>query len=97
MVQVRLPDGTEKQFESPATPRDVAADIGPGLAKAALAATVDDKEEEQVKITMEEPVTLSFALRYLGFFTKATPLGPMVKLHMSPDCQAAPVVIPKLF
>ncbi len=43
MVQVRLPDGTEKQFESPVTPLDVAADIGPGLAKAALAATVDDK------------------------------------------------------
>ncbi|MDA1052653.1 MAG: threonine--tRNA ligase [Planctomycetota bacterium] len=43
MVQVRLPDGTEKQFESPVTPRDVAANIGPGLAKAALAATVDDK------------------------------------------------------
>ena len=43
MIQVRLPDGTEKQFESPATPRDVAADIGPGLAKAAIAATVDDK------------------------------------------------------
>ncbi|HUG68330.1 MAG TPA: threonine--tRNA ligase [Pirellulaceae bacterium] len=43
MVQVRLPDGTEKQFKSPITPRDVAADIGPGLAKAALAATVDGK------------------------------------------------------
>ena len=43
MVQVRLPDGTEKQFESPVTPRDVAADIGPGLAKASLAATVDEK------------------------------------------------------
>ena len=41
MVQVRLPDGTEKQFKPPVTPRDVAADIGPGLAKAALAATVD--------------------------------------------------------
>lgn len=43
MVQVRLPDGTEKQFQSPITPRDVAASIGPGLAKAALAATVDDR------------------------------------------------------
>ncbi|MCA9119999.1 MAG: threonine--tRNA ligase [Planctomycetaceae bacterium] len=43
MVQVRLPDGTEKQFESPVTPLDVATSIGPGLAKAALAAQVDDK------------------------------------------------------
>ena len=51
---------------------------------------VDEKEEEQVKIHMEEPVTLSFALRYLGFFTKATPLGPTVKLHMSPE---VPIVV----
>lgn len=51
---------------------------------------VDEKEEEQVKIHMEEPVTLSFALRYLGFFTKATPLGPIVKLHMSPE---VPIVV----
>ena len=41
MVKVRLPDGTEKDFTPPITPRDVAADIGPGLAKAALAAIVD--------------------------------------------------------
>ena len=41
MLKVRLPDGTEKEFTQPTTPRDVAADIGPGLAKAALAASVD--------------------------------------------------------
>jgi len=43
MVQVRLPDGTERQFEAPVTPRDVAAGIGAGLAKAAVAAVVDDR------------------------------------------------------
>ena len=41
MLQVQLPDGTEKQFERTITPLDVAADIGPGLAKAALGAEVD--------------------------------------------------------
>ena len=41
MLNVQLPDGTEKQFSDPVTPLDVAADIGPGLAKAALAAEVD--------------------------------------------------------
>jgi threonyl-tRNA synthetase len=41
MIQVQLPDGTKKQFEAPATPADVAADIGPGLAKAAMAAEVN--------------------------------------------------------
>ncbi len=39
----------------------------------------------QVVINMEEPVTLSFALRYLNFFTKATPLGKTVILSMSPE------------
>ncbi len=43
MALVRLPDGTELQLPSPATPRDVAAAIGPGLAKAALAAVIDEK------------------------------------------------------
>lgn len=41
MLKVNLPDGSEKQFESQATPADVAADIGPGLVKAAVAAEVD--------------------------------------------------------
>ena len=41
MVTVVLPDGSESQFESPVTPADVAASIGPGLARKALAAAVD--------------------------------------------------------
>lgn len=43
MLTVILPDGSTKEFESPVTPADVAADIGPGLARAALAASVDDQ------------------------------------------------------
>lgn len=30
-------------------------------------------------------MSLTFALRYLGFFTKATPLSSAVKLQMSAD------------
>jgi threonyl-tRNA synthetase len=41
MLKVRLPDGTVKDYESSLTISDVAADIGPGLAKAALAGEVD--------------------------------------------------------
>jgi proliferating cell nuclear antigen len=44
-----------------------------------------DKEEEQVTIEMEEPVELTFALRYLNFFTKSTPLSSTVTLSMSKD------------
>jgi threonyl-tRNA synthetase len=43
MLQVQLPDGSQKQFSVPITPRDVAAGIGPGLVKAAIAAEVDGR------------------------------------------------------
>ena len=41
MLKVRLPDGTLKEYESSLSIANVAADIGPGLAKAALAGEVD--------------------------------------------------------
>ncbi len=41
MLTVILPDGTEKQFDQAVTPREIAAQIGPRLAKAVLAAEVD--------------------------------------------------------
>lgn len=47
--------------------------------------TATDKEEEAVVITMQEPVELNFALRYLTLFTKATALGSSVILSMSQD------------
>jgi len=43
MLKVRLPDGSEKQYDSSITPRAVVAEIGPGLARAAVAAVVDGK------------------------------------------------------
>ena len=41
MPQVTLPDGSTRNFDSPLTVADVAASIGAGLAKAALAGKVD--------------------------------------------------------
>ena len=43
MPNIRLPDGTVKPFDGPVTVADLAASIGPGLAKAALAGNVDGK------------------------------------------------------
>jgi threonyl-tRNA synthetase len=43
MVNVRLPDGSVKPFEQPPTVGEVAASIGPGLARAALAGKVNGK------------------------------------------------------
>ncbi|MGQ0658065.1 MAG: threonine--tRNA ligase [Chromatiales bacterium] len=42
-VTVTLPDGSKRRFDNPVTAAEVAASIGPGLAKAALAAKVDGK------------------------------------------------------
>jgi threonyl-tRNA synthetase len=41
MPTVTLPDGSRREFEHAVSVHDVAADIGPGLAKAALAGKVD--------------------------------------------------------
>ncbi|UAB78567.1 threonine--tRNA ligase [Erythrobacter sp. SCSIO 43205] len=41
LFKISLPDGSVREMEPGATPYDVAAAIGPGLAKAALAARVD--------------------------------------------------------
>ena len=43
MLKVILPDGTARQYSSPVSCADVASDIGPGLAKAAVAAEVEGK------------------------------------------------------
>ena len=42
MPQVTLPDGSVRSFDHPVSVHDVALDIGPGLAKAALAGRVND-------------------------------------------------------
>ena len=41
MFKIALPDGSVREVAAGSTPADVAAAIGPGLAKAALAARVD--------------------------------------------------------
>ena len=43
MPTITLPDGNQRQFDHPVTVHEVAASIGPGLAKAALAGKVDDR------------------------------------------------------
>jgi threonyl-tRNA synthetase len=43
MPNIRLPDGSQKSFEKPVTVAEIAASIGAGLARAALAGKVDGK------------------------------------------------------
>ena len=43
MPDIRLPDGAVRHYDAPVTVAQIAASIGPGLAKAALAGKVDGK------------------------------------------------------
>jgi len=63
----------------------VSGDMGSGSIMCKQNAAVDDEKDETVQIKLEEEVALTFALRYLNFFAKATPLAEQVTLKMSPD------------
>ena len=43
MISIRLPDGSSRSYDQPVTAAQIASSIGPGLAKAAIAAKVDGK------------------------------------------------------
>lgn len=58
MPQITLPDGSSRQFDNPVSVFDVAADIGPGLAKAALAGKVNG-EMVDTSFEMAEDAELS--------------------------------------
>ncbi|OAN50206.1 threonine--tRNA ligase [Paramagnetospirillum marisnigri] len=58
MVAITLPDGSVRQFDAPVTGLDVAKSIGPGLAKAALAVTVDG-EMKDLATVLDRDVALS--------------------------------------
>ena len=58
MPVITLPDGSTRQYDNPVTPYDVAADIGPGLAKAAIAARIDDQMID-LNLTLENDTNLA--------------------------------------
>jgi len=58
-VKVTLPDGSVRQFDGPVTGADLAADIGPGLAKAALAIKIDGQVKDlSTPITADAQVAI---------------------------------------
>jgi threonyl-tRNA synthetase len=59
MIQVTLPDGSQREYPGPVTVAEVAASIGPGLAKAALAGKVDGKVvDTSYTIAKDSPVAI---------------------------------------
>jgi len=66
----------------------VAGDVGSG--NVMLKPRESEKPEEKVVLTVHEPVTATFALRYLVNFAKAAPLCGSVELGLGPD---APLLV----
>ncbi|AHF03408.1 threonyl-tRNA synthetase [Marichromatium purpuratum 984] len=74
MPQITLPDGSTRQFDAPVSVHDVAASIGPGLAKAALAGRVDgelvdtsyriDRDVELAIVTSKDEETALELIRH---------------------------------
>ncbi|MGE3639737.1 MAG: threonine--tRNA ligase [Pirellulales bacterium] len=86
MLTVILPDGSRKQFDKPVSAYDVAADIGPGLAKAAILAEVDGK---QVDLRTPLPASGEVKLRLL---TKKDPEALAVMRHSAAHVMAQAVM-----
>jgi len=66
----------------------VKGDVGAG--NVMLKPREAEKPEERVTLTVHEPVTATFALRYLVNFSKAAPLCGSVELGLGPD---APLLV----
>jgi threonyl-tRNA synthetase len=58
MLQITLPDGSHRQFDHPVSVFDVANDIGPGLAKAAVAGQVNGQMVD-ISYQIDDDVELS--------------------------------------
>merc|ERR1712125_287211 len=66
----------------------VQGDVGSG--NVMLKPRESERPEERVTLTVQEPVTATFALRYLVNFAKAAPLCGVVELGLGPD---APLLV----
>ncbi|MGQ3002180.1 MAG: threonine--tRNA ligase [Hydrogenophaga sp.] len=59
MLHITLPDGSQREYSGPVTVADVAASIGTGLAKAALAGKIGDKVvDTSYLITQDSPLSI---------------------------------------
>ncbi|GBR03115.1 threonyl-tRNA synthetase [Acetobacter oeni LMG 21952] len=62
MLAITLPDGSVRQFDGPVTGTEIAAAIGPGLAKAALAIEVDGQLRD-ISRPVEQDASIRFITR----------------------------------
>ena len=86
MLKVTLPDGSRREYPSSVTPREIAAEIGPGLAKAALAAEVDGRQ-----IDLSTPLPNEGAVQ-LRLLTKRDPESLAILRHSCAHVMAQAVM-----
>src|SRR6266446_5408626 len=72
-VAVTLPDGSHREFPHPVTGADLAAAIGPGLAKAAIAIRVDDRPRDLAAVIDRDAS--------VAIITRDTPEGLEILRH----------------
>jgi len=77
MISIQLPDGSRREFAAPVTVAEVAASIGPGLAKAALAGRVGEGAEAR---TVDTDFQIDRDTR-LAILTEKDPAGLDVIRH----------------
>lgn len=65
-------------------------DVGTANVTCRHGTATDKPAEERTEIDLKEPVALTFALRYLNNFAKATPLSTQVKVALTKDL---PIVV----
>ena len=82
-IKVTFPDGDVKSFPSGVTPRKVAESIGPGLARAALAARIDGR-----KIDLDTPLESDASIDIITF---QSPEGRDLYRHSSAHVMAQAV------
>ena len=86
MLQVKLPDGSVREYSRPVRPIEIAAEISPGLAKATLAAQVDGRV---VGANVLLPAEGTVELRLL---TKKDPAALAVMRHSAAHIMARAVM-----
>ncbi|MEM6330072.1 MAG: threonine--tRNA ligase [Planctomycetota bacterium] len=86
MLTVKLPDGSSKEFDGAVAVLDVARAIGPGLAKAAVAAEVDGVARD---LAFELPDSGEVKLR---LFTKRDPEALAIMRHSAAHVMAQAVM-----
>jgi threonyl-tRNA synthetase len=86
MLSVILPDGSRKQFDRAVSAYDVASEIGPGLAKAAVLAEVDGRQ-----VDLRSPLPNSGEVR-LRLLTKRDPETLAVMRHSAAHVMAQAVM-----